>query len=230
MTEEQMTEEQMVEELEAEQSMFVQTANAITSDGTTLTLKEVTPSTLYFSDRPKRIVGHMTTVDFVDLWAEGDNNFEEDPPNAVLAFLEPGDEAPEDAVVVIQQPRLENGELSYSIKTLEGTVPTQAGPVTLFIDPFGRPLSPVSVCGVQTARAATRPQTLGPRAVQRHRVSPCHQAGSQPSVAVVTSSRFRPGPPPSPQSRRGEADAEPGAPHLHPQAPRARSRCLGQRR
>ena len=139
----------MIEELEAEQSMFVQTANAITSDGTTLTLKAVTPSTLYFSDRPKRIVGHMTTADFVDLWAEGDNSFEEDPPNAVLAFLEPGDEAPEDAVVVIQQPRLENGQLSYSIKTLEGTVPTQAGPVTLFIDPFGRPLSPVSVCGVR---------------------------------------------------------------------------------
>ena len=149
MTDRQMTDEQMLQELQTEQSMFVQTANAITSDGTTLTLKEVTPSTLYFSDRPQRIVGHMTTADFVDLWAEGDNSFEEDPPNAVLAFLEPGDEAPQDAVVVIQQPRLENGQLSYSIKTLEGTVPTQAGPVTLFIDPFGRPLSPVSVCGMR---------------------------------------------------------------------------------
>ena len=149
MTDMQMNDQQMVEQLEAEQSMFVQTARAIKSDGTTLTLTDVTPSTLYFSDRPKRIVGHMTTADFVDLWAEGDNNFEEDPPNAVLAFLEPGDEAPEDAVVVLQQPRLEDGELSYSIKTLEGTVPTQTGPVTLFIDPFGRPLSPVSVCGVR---------------------------------------------------------------------------------
>ena len=149
MSDEHMTDERMIEELEAEQSMFVQTANAMTSDGTTLTLKEVTPSTLYFSDRPKRIVGHMTTVDFVELWAEGDNSFEEDPPNAVLAFLEPGDRAPEDAVVVIRQPRLETGQLSYSIETLEGTVPTHTGPVTLFIDPFGRPLSPVSVCGVR---------------------------------------------------------------------------------
>jgi hypothetical protein len=144
-----MTDKQMIEELEAEESMFVQTARGMTSDGKTLTLNEVTPSTLYFSDRPKRIVGHMTTADFVDLWAEGDNSFEEDPPNAVLAFLEPGDQVPEDAVVVIQQPRLEDGHLSYSIETLEGTVPTQTGPVTLFIDPFGRPLSPVSVCGVR---------------------------------------------------------------------------------
>jgi hypothetical protein len=144
-----MTDPQMIEELAAEQSMFVQTAQGAASDGTTLTLKGVTPSTLYFSDRPQRVVGHMTTADFVELWDEGENSFEEDPPNAVLAFLEPGEDAPEDAVIVIQQPRLEDGELSYSIQTLEGAVPATAGPVTLFIDPFGRPLSPVSVCGMR---------------------------------------------------------------------------------
>jgi hypothetical protein len=144
-----MTDKQMIEQLEAEQSMFVQTAHGMSSDGKTLTLNEVTPSTLYFSDRPQRVVGHMTTADFVELWGAGDNSFEEDPPNAVLAFLEPGDQAPEDAVVVIKRPRLQDGDLSYSIETLEGAVPTQTGPVTLFIDPFGRPLSPVSVCGVR---------------------------------------------------------------------------------
>ena len=101
-----MTDKQMIEELEAEESMFVQTAHGMTSDGTNLTLTDVTPSTLYFSDRPKRIVGHMATSDFVELWAEGDNSFEEDPPNAVLSFLQAGDEVPEDAVVVIQHPRL----------------------------------------------------------------------------------------------------------------------------
>ena len=144
-----MSDKQMIEELEAEQSMFVQTAQGMSSDGTTLTLNGVTASTLYFSDRPQRVVGHMTTADFVDLWAEGDNSFEDDPPNAVLAFLEPGGQVPEDAVIVIQDPHLENGHLRYSIDALEGTVPPDSGPVTLFIDPFGRPLSPVSVCGVR---------------------------------------------------------------------------------
>jgi len=144
-----MADKQMIEKLEAEQSMFVQTAQGVTSDGRTLTLDHVTPSTLYFSDRPERIVGHMTTSDFVDLWGEGANSFEEDPPNAVLAFLQPGDEVPEDAVVVLREPRLQDGQLSYSIEALDGTVPTQSGPITLFIDPFGRPLSPVSVCGVR---------------------------------------------------------------------------------
>jgi hypothetical protein len=141
--------EKMIEELQAEESMFVQTAQGVISEDGTLTLRGVTPSTLYFSDRPMRVVGQMKTADFVGLWGEGDNSFETDPPNAVLSFLEPGDDVPEDAVVVIKDPRLENSHLTYSIEVLEGTVPAQAGAVTLFIDPFGRPLSPVSVCGVR---------------------------------------------------------------------------------
>jgi hypothetical protein len=140
---------QMIEELEAEQSMFVQTAQGVTSDGGTLTLEGVTPSTLYFSDRPQRVVGHMTTADFVDLWAVGENSFETDPPNAVLAFLEAGNDVPDDAVVVIKEPRLSSGQLTYQIDVLEGTVPARTGPVTLFIDPIGRPLSPMSVAGVR---------------------------------------------------------------------------------
>ena len=141
--------QQQIEQLETEESMFVQTARGIVSDGATLTLRDVTPSTLFFSDRPQRVVGHMTTTDFVELWGEGDNSFEADPPNAVLSFVEPDADTPTDAVVVITNPSLKDGQLSYSIEVLEGTVPTAAGPVTLFIDPFGRPLSPVSVCGVR---------------------------------------------------------------------------------
>jgi hypothetical protein len=140
----------LAEQLETEESMFVQTAQGVDSDGDTLTLRGITPSTLYFSDRPQRVVGHMSTADFVDLWAIGDNSFETDPPNAVLSFLEPGGDVPEDAVVVLTKPNLDGkGDLAYSIEVLEGTVPAHTGPVTLFIDPFGRPLSPVSVCGVR---------------------------------------------------------------------------------
>ena len=101
--------EVLAEQLETEESMFVQTAQGIDSDGQTLTLRGITPSTLYFSDRPKRVVGHMSTADFVDLWAIGDNSFETDPPNAVLAFLEPDADAPDDAVVVLKKPNLDGG-------------------------------------------------------------------------------------------------------------------------
>jgi hypothetical protein len=106
------------------------------------------PGTLYFADRPKRDVGHMSSDHFVANWAAGDNSFADNPPNAVLSFAEPGDRLPEDAVVVIQDPHLNGDALTYSIKLLDGTVPTATGPCALFIDPFGRPLSPVSAAGM----------------------------------------------------------------------------------
>jgi hypothetical protein len=137
--------EKQLEDMEA---LFVQTAANMTSDGSHLTLHGLSPSTLYFSDRPQREVGHMSSSQFVDVWGQGDNSFAENPPNAVLSFAEPGDRPPEDAVVVIQEPHLDGDALTYSIKLLDGTLPTTTGPCALFIDPFGRPLSPVSVAGM----------------------------------------------------------------------------------
>ena len=43
----------------------------------------------------------MATADFVELWGEGDNGFESDPPNAVLSFIEPATR-PKDTVIVIK--------------------------------------------------------------------------------------------------------------------------------
>jgi len=51
-----MTDPQIIEELAAEQSMFVQTAQAATTDGTTLTLKGVTPSTLREAPRARGVL------------------------------------------------------------------------------------------------------------------------------------------------------------------------------
>jgi len=137
--------EQQLEDMEA---LFVQTATSMTKDRGTITLHGLSPSTLYFADRPQRDVGHMTSRDFVANWAEGENSFSDNPPNAVLSFAEPSDRPPDDAVVIIQDPRLEGDALTYTIKLLDGTVPTATGPCALFIDPFGRPLSPISAAGM----------------------------------------------------------------------------------
>jgi len=138
--------ERQLEDMEA---LFVQTAASMISDRGTITLHGLSPSTLYFADRPQREVGHMLSRQFVANWAAGeDNSFADNPPNAVLSFAEPGDRTPEDAVVVIQDPHLDGDTLTYSIKILDGTVPAATGPCALFIDPLGRPLSPVSLAGM----------------------------------------------------------------------------------
>jgi hypothetical protein len=131
------------------EDMFVQTARGIRSDAGSITLVGLTPHTIYFSDRPQRIVGHITTQRFLEWWSDGDDSFAVDPPNAVLAWGEPGDEAPEEAVVTISDPSVTDDGLTYRIKTLQGATPAEAGPCILFIDPLGRPLSPVSVAGVR---------------------------------------------------------------------------------
>jgi hypothetical protein len=138
--------EQQLEDIEA---LFVQTAHSLTSEGgKSITLHGLSPSTIYFADRPQREVGHMSTKRFVDLWSVGDNSFETDPPNAVLSFAEPQDRAPEEVVVTIRQPTLQGDSLTFEVDVLDGTLPVSTGPCALFIDPFGRPLSPVSAAGM----------------------------------------------------------------------------------
>jgi hypothetical protein len=136
-------------ELEDIEALFVQTAARLTSDSDkVITLHGLSPSTIYFADRPKREVGHMSTSLFVELWGEGDNSFSKDPPNAVLSFSEPGDRTPEEVVVTIRSPALRKDALSYEVEVLSGKLPQSTGPCALFIDPFGRPLSPVSAAGI----------------------------------------------------------------------------------
>jgi len=132
--------------------LFVLTAESATLADGVLTMGDVNPATLYFSDRPDRIAGHLTTEEFVAGWGEGDDNFAENPPNATLSVLA-GPE-PQDVVVVLSEPRLENGELGFSVTVLEGSPELAGGANSLFIDIIGRPLTPVSAAGV--ARRTTR--------------------------------------------------------------------------
>ena len=140
--------ENTVPQLEEIEAMFVQCAHGMTTSDGTVTFHGPAHSTLFFADRPQRVVGHMHTSKFVNEWGEGENSFAEDPPNAVVSFLEDGDSVPEDVTIVIRDPKLEGDTLTYKVEVLDGTLPAKAGPCSLFIDPFGRPLSPVSAAGI----------------------------------------------------------------------------------
>ena len=143
-----MTEPEIVKELEDISALFVQSAHGAASSGGRLLLRGVSPSTIYFSDRPQRVVGHLDTSEFVGFWDKGDDSFAVDPPNAVLAFTGAGDEVPTEVVIEISDPQLSGTDLSYAATVLDGSLPDNAAACSLFIDPFGRPLSPVSAAGM----------------------------------------------------------------------------------
>src|SRR6187200_3315379 len=96
-----MSESEIVHELEEISALFVQSAHGAEHVDGRLVLKSVTPSTIYFSDRPQRVVGHLGTAEFVEFWGEGEDSFAEDPPNAVLAFIAAGESVPEEVIIEI---------------------------------------------------------------------------------------------------------------------------------
>ena len=143
-------------DLEEVQLLFVQNAKDAVMDNDRLTLIGVNPTTIFFSDRPKRIAGHMSTEDFVLDWQEktGKESFHAKPPNAAMSVF--GDEEIVDVVVTLENPRLAGGALVYDINVLDMEQPIPSGPVSLFIDPIGRPLSPTSAAGVHRRRRRRR--------------------------------------------------------------------------
>jgi hypothetical protein len=120
----------------APEFLFVQTAKDIAYKDGVLTLHDVSPVTVFFSDRPQRIVGHVRNDLFLKKWAEGGNSFKSDPPNAVLSVFN-DKTPPTGAVVVLNNPRLSGNNLTYDVQTLKGALPTTGIEGTLFIDDSG---------------------------------------------------------------------------------------------
>jgi hypothetical protein len=147
------------------QLLFVQNSAGVTIDAAkgVFTLKNVSPSTLFFTDRPVRIAGHYhTREEFLKLWNEGPDSLAKNPPNATLSIVEPGQADLQNAVVVLRNPRMNGNDLSYDFKLIEGTLPKAGNASVLFIDILGiwrRNIRRVAVIGtaaaVTTAAVAT---------------------------------------------------------------------------
>lgn len=134
------------EKAEMAELLFVQNAHDVTLEKGKLTLQKISPTTIFFTDRPKRIAGHMTTKDFVAEWGAGDNSFAADPPNAAISIF--GKDEIVDIVVTLKNPRFEGANLLYDIDILQEDLKPISGQCSVFIDPVGRPMTPTSAAGV----------------------------------------------------------------------------------
>lgn len=123
------------------QLMFVQTAQAMTSDPATKTLRlvGVNQQSLYFADRPVRLAGHIKMAEYMEEWTKkaGKDNFAKDPPNATLSVYEPGKPDSTLTVVEISNPKMVGKDLVYSYRVIDGKVPKAGGETALFIDWIG---------------------------------------------------------------------------------------------
>ena len=126
---------------EPPQLMFVQMAEdlKVDVDAKTLRLVKVGQQTLYFSDRPVRLAGHIKMSAYLEEWTEkaGKDNFGADPPNAAISVYEPGQPDNTLAVVELTEPRIDGSDLIYTYKLIEGKLPASGGATALFIDLIG---------------------------------------------------------------------------------------------
>jgi hypothetical protein len=129
--------------------LFVQTAHSVTLEDDILTLGGISPTTLFFSDRPEKVAAHGLTSEFVTFWntGGGSDNFAKSPPNATLAIV--SQDESEDVVVTLTDPKLDGETLQYRVSVIEGSHNVRGGPCSLFVDVVGMPLTPVSAAGVR---------------------------------------------------------------------------------
>lgn len=128
---------------------YVQQATSMQYDGTTMTLQGVSPSTIFFSDRPYRLTGQVTNDTFVNLWNAPDGPFASDPPNAAVSVLGAPNQEP--AIVELTSAAVNGTDLQYEVTVLSGTLPDNAENVAVFVDHGPRP----------RARARTRTHPAG---------------------------------------------------------------------
>jgi len=128
--------------------LFVQEAENVQFEDDGMTMVNVNPKTLFFTDRPDEIAGYLSFKQFIDLVTEGPDNFEEDPPNATLVIME-GEEFVNVVLKLSEKPRLEGTNLVFPlVEFIQGEAPNKGGKAALFIDTLGHPLTPLSIAGV----------------------------------------------------------------------------------
>jgi len=176
------------------QLLFVQNSAGVVIDSAkgTLRLESVSPSTLFFTDRPVRMAGHYHTRDeFLKLWNEGPDSFAKNPPNATLSILESGQPDLQNVVVNIRNPRMEGHDLVYDFKLIEGTPPKAGRAAVLFIDVLGfwrRNIRRVAIIGTAATVGAAEASAAqaNAAAAQANASAAAAQAAAAPPQSAAT--------------------------------------------
>jgi uncharacterized protein YjbI with pentapeptide repeats len=142
------------------------------ADRYVVTLEKPEPTMEWFANRPERLAGHNTLLNFVRAWEL--LGFGEDPPNTAIALTEGADENQDTLIVQMFAPALDaaRGTLTFEARVLrddeahafayyagkaDRALPARFGPVSLFVDSAAVPTGPQVVNGCTIAPNAQCP-------------------------------------------------------------------------
>ena len=116
-----------------EEWLFVHTAESAKILNTTTIVMPLVDDIFAFTDRPYRKSYHMTGRHYADLWIhQGENCFQDDPPNAVLTWVDGGES--KEIEVVITHAVLDSTSITYTIWDDSGIIIEDIIYPSLFVD------------------------------------------------------------------------------------------------
>ncbi|WP_171208902.1 MULTISPECIES: hypothetical protein [unclassified Ruegeria] len=124
----------LAEEADNKTYLFVETATKAELQDGKLVLYGVDEEVSVFSDRPYRSAGVISRDHFFDIWSQGENSFDVDPPNAALSGEI--DEESHVLIIEISSPTVDGEKVSYSYDTIQGDEVQAMDNVIMFIDSF----------------------------------------------------------------------------------------------
>lgn len=115
--------------------LFAHTADAVEIQEGNVLIVPMEREIFAFTDRPNRAHQYLNAHEFVALWNDGEDSFEDDPPNAVLTWVADG-EVHEAEIELVDAEVTDHGRsIVYRIDPESGTVPPEgARSVSLFVD------------------------------------------------------------------------------------------------
>lgn len=87
---------------------------------------------IYFSDRPQVEAGHMGIKKFVEIWGEGEQNFNTIPPNSTLSIIK--DEVENNTVFILSNPKVDKAAIIFDAQIVKGKPNATFGAGGLFLD------------------------------------------------------------------------------------------------
>jgi hypothetical protein len=121
---------------------YVQVAGRAVFDGSSLTLLELAPATVFFTERPGIAVGYLPTGPFLDRWYAEVSGARTRAVSAVLSFLDPDVARAPETGLLVSLPRIRGTGVEYQARVVVGDLPFTAGACVLFINPPVAPATP----------------------------------------------------------------------------------------
>ena len=116
-----------------EEWLFVHTAESAKILNATTIVMPLVDDIFAFTDRPYRKSYHMTGQHYAELWIhQGENCFQDDPPNAVLTWVDGGES--KEIEVVITHAVLDSTSITYTIWDDSGIITEDIVYPSLFVD------------------------------------------------------------------------------------------------